>query len=202
MAPELRVPQKIQDLETRIREFREKIRSTIWLFREVFESYAAAWIDRTAKAVAVGHHEHTLKLGQVKIKALKAALQDHKATLADRILKEFDIEQYAEAKGVSSGQVHAIISRRFEEGIRRILATIGKVLHDYGYVRDEHLADPDAAIAARVAFPVILDLPPDLQELIQRVSDSITDIKVAESKILYFERQREKEVASDLWDQC
>ncbi|MFC1706474.1 hypothetical protein ACFL59_06565 [Planctomycetota bacterium] len=193
-------PQRITELEARIRMLTERIRATVWFFREALQSYAAEWMRKTAKAVAVSQYEHTLKIGRGKLHDAKERVEKHLQTLADRITEEFTIEEYGDAPDVSSGQVNAVISRRFEGGIRSLLATLTPILTKSGYRRDEHLVEGGPTAGNRAGFPVVLDLPPDILEQIQKVADSITEIKIAESKILYFERHREKEVAADLWD--
>lgn len=193
-------PARIEDLGRRICELGQNTERELAAFRQELRDYAATWMRETARKVAVAQNAVTLSLGRAKIGALKRELDDRIVYLDDAIAKEFTIDRYAGVREASSGQVSAVIERRFEDGVRRILAQLGPILERAGYARDEHFVDVDAPEGQRTRHPLQLDLPSALEERISRIAEWITEQKVAEAKIAYYDKQRDKEIAAELWD--
>lgn len=187
---------KIPDLEERIAEYAERARDTLGIFRQALLVFAEVWMQDAAKAVAVNQDEHTVALGRQGIRDLKKTVREHAQGLASAIQQEFVPETYAELPGAGSGQVKRMIARRFDQGIRRILSTVYPLLAEHGYRRDDHWMEPDDSRPC----PFGLELPPDLRDQIARIADALIEVKVCESKIAYYQRQRGKEIASALWD--
>jgi hypothetical protein len=153
-----------------------------------------------ARRVAVSQSAVTLGLGRERIAGLKRAIEDRIAGLEAAIAREFVPERYATAEGASSGQVAPLLERRFEAGVRKVLATVYGTLEAHGYRREQPWLDGEADDATRGRLKAHVELPPDLRDLIGRVIESVTEECVVEAKISYFERQHEKEIAAQLWE--
>lgn len=181
-------PERVRGVEDHIATTRGAIRGGLEAFRAALHPFAADCLRDAAKRVAIAQNAHTLALGRGELSRLKGAIEEYaQDPLPRAIEQEFTVERYGEASGASSGQVATIIPRRFDDGIRKLLLGIGPILERFGFGKD------DAALSA-------LELPDDLKGLIAEVVDAITDIKVAEAKLQCFERQREKELAAELWE--
>lgn len=180
----------IPDLEGQIDDIRASIQKTLGLFCEALTDYVKAWMLEAAKLIAVQQDAHTVKIGRKQIKKIKETLRDHAKALRPAIEKEFLSPRYKELPDASTGQVRHLLLRRFDKGIKELLDTMKPVIEPFGYRLDEHWMER----APRV------ELPPDLREQIAKIADAITEIKVLETKITYYQRQRGKELAAELWD--
>ncbi len=199
-AGDIPYPARVKELVEHIRELKAGIVSGLAVFREALKEFSGQWMREAAKRTAIAQNTRTLALGRGEIAKLKRAIEEHLGGLEPVIGEEFTLEKYGDAAPASSGQVSALVERRFERGIRTVLATLGPVLERAGYVRDEHWVDAEAPEGQRGRYPYVLELPPDLSDLISKVAEAITDVKVAEAKIAYFDKQRDKELAAELWD--
>ena len=74
------------------------------------------------------------------------------------------------------------------------------ILDRAGYARDDSWIEAEPADGARGRYSHAVELPPDLADQIGKVAEAITDMKVAEAKIAYYDRQRDKERAAEAWD--
>lgn len=188
---------KIPELEEKIAELRAAARSTLTVFRQAMLEFAETWMQDAAKQVAVTQDEHTVTLGRQGIRDLKRAVRDHARSLEPAIAKEFLPEVYAALDEAGTGQVKRVLGRRFDQGMRRILQTVYPLLLEHGYERDDHWIDDGES---GKGFSVAIELQPDIRDHIRRIAEAIMEIKVCESKILYYKRQRSKEIATALWD--
>jgi hypothetical protein len=194
------LPERVRDFEERIKVHRAALAETLGIFRKVFHEFARGWIRDHAKRIAVAQNAHTLEMKRDEIARLKEAVEEHGASLRRAIDEEFTAARYGEAESVSSGQIGQLVRRRFEGGMRKVLATIGPVLERAGYVRDENWIEPDPDSPRARFAPQTIELPAELHRILGQVKDCLIDIKVAEAKISYFEQQREKEKAAELWE--
>lgn len=193
-------PAKVRELEAEIRELKARIVTGIAIFREALKEWSGQWMRENAKRVAISQNGRTLALGRGEIARLKRDIDAHIHTLEGPIDEEFTLERYGDAGSASSGQVHTVIERRFEAGIRKVLATLGPVLVRAGYAHDDHFVESEPPEPGRTRYPHSLELPPDLRDHISKVSDAITDVKVTEAKIGYLDKQRDKQLAAELWE--
>jgi hypothetical protein len=193
-------PARVRELEDQIKIHRAALAETLGIFRKAFHDFAKQWMRDNAKRVAIAQNSHTLRLGREEIARLKQSIDDHGEKLRRAIDDEFTAERYGEAEAVSSGQVGQLVGRRFERGMRKVLSTLGPLLERAGYVRDENWIEPDPDSPRARLAPQSLDLPSELRGILGQVKDHLIDIKVAEAKISYFELQREKEKAAELWE--
>lgn len=195
---------RLDDLGVRILEIDRDIEADLVLFRAGLAEFAGTWMRDNARRVAVSQNPVTLKLGRKRVSELKGQIDDHIRVAPDLIDREFTLERYGQGIQGSSGQVSAVVARGFEQGVRHILATVGPILEDAGYTRDEHFLDyePPGGPGARPRFAPAFELPPDLDDLVQRIADRVTDRKVIEAKIAAFEVQSHKAQAARLWDEA
>lgn len=191
-------PDKIPELESQIAGYRADAEAALARFRDALPAFAGAWMREAAKAVAVAQDEHTVTLGREGIRRLKESIKVHARALPGPVAEQLAPEAYLDTGDASSGQVRRLIGRRFDQGIRRVLATVYPLLEEHGFQRDGHWMDPDPE--ARAAYPVSLDLGADLQGHLASIIEALTQIKVCESKIVYYKRQRGRDIASELWD--
>jgi hypothetical protein len=186
-------PERVEWLGRRICELKEATTRDLGVFRAALREFAAGWYRETAKRVAVGQSAVTLGLGRHRIHDLKAEIEARILGLEEAIDREFSVDSALEAaRAASSGQVAPVIARRFEDGIRHVLAGLGATLEKYGYARDEHWLDG--------AHRRPLELPPDLRDRMDQIAEAIAEQKVAEAKIAYYDRQHDREIAADLWE--
>jgi hypothetical protein len=193
---------RVERLGARICELKAATERQAALFREALREFATHWLREAAKKVAVSQHAVTLGLGETRIAALKREIEERVRGLEDVIAREFAPARALDTQAASSGQVAALIHRRFEEGVRRVLAVLGPLLEKAGYARDEHWVEAEPAEGGRPRFAGALDLPPDLRELMEKIAEAITEQKVAEAKIAYYDKQSEKELAAELWERA
>ena len=198
---DLPYPARIQALGAKITELTGRVDREIGTLREALTQWAQVWMRDVAKKVAIAQNAVTLGLGRPRIGQLKREIDERAAAVPAAVAREFTVARYADVTSASSGQVSAVIERRFEDGIRRILQPLGPVLERAGYHRDEHWVEVEPAEGQRTRYPHVLELPPDLHDLIGRIAEAITDQKVAEAKITYYDKQRDKEIAAELWEQ-
>ncbi len=194
---------RLRDLGVRVCELDRDIEADLVLFRAGLAEFAAGWMREHARRIAVSQNQVTLKLGRKRVAELKGQIDDHIRIVPDLIESEFTLERYGQGIQGSSGQVSAVVARQFEQGVRRVLATVYPVLEDSGYARDEHFLDDEPAGASpRPRFAPPFELPPDLDDLVQRIADRVTDRKVVEAKIAAHEVQSHKVQAARLWDEA
>jgi hypothetical protein len=193
------LPQHIRALTERIREDRAGIITKLSILREGLKEFFPLWLRERARLVAVAQEDHTIRMGRDGIGKMKRMVEDHIKTFADAIDEEFSVENYGDAD-CSSGQVAGVMKRRFEHGMRTILSDANRIFRAAGYKKDDTFLEPELPDPTGDRPSAPLELPPDIEDLIQEIDDRIVDIKVLEAKIIYFDREREKVIAAELWD--
>ncbi len=187
-------------LARRREELRAAARRDLDLFREALREFAAQWIRETARRIAISQPEVTIGLGRERIAALKREVEAAIKGLDREIAREFTPERYADAQGASSGQVPPLLERRFEGGIRRVLALLYPIMKAAGYAPDDRWIEAEPADPARSRYRAPLELSPDIRELIGRIVEAIAEERVVDAKLAYCDRQRQKEAAARLWE--
>jgi hypothetical protein len=202
------MPEKVKEVEATIAGAKDVIVTSLGVFRTALRTWATDWMRDRAKRAAIAQNAHTLSLGKGEISRLKQAIEDHaQAPLGKAIADEFTPAKYGSARTASSGQVATVLARRFEQGIRGVLATLGPILGRFGYaeeplVEEEPREDEASETDRAPRYLPGLELPGELEDLIEKVAEAITDIKVAEAKLECYGRQREKQMAAELWEKA
>src|SRR5207244_12662619 len=124
---DLPYPARVKELGKQIAELKAHTISRLAIFREALKEFASQWMRDAAKKTAIAQNTHTLTLGRGDLGKLKRAIEDHAAALDGPIAEEFTFEKYGDAASASSGQVSAFVERKFEVGIRKVLATLNPI---------------------------------------------------------------------------
>jgi hypothetical protein len=167
--------------------------------REALKEWLPQKVRDVAKEIAVAQTDVTLALAKEKMTALKRAIDEYCSGCGPSIDDEFTVLRFADVRDVSSGQIAALLERRIDAGLRRLLAGLNPILQKHGYRKDHLFFE-----GADVRVPGLLDrrpeVPADVLNLLRDIAETLIELKSDEAKVAVLDRRRARKLAEEMWE--